>query len=117
MIKSPAMTQLCKSFLSIIEYCSVLASPLNRKQKARIEALQRKFTTKIKETQVLDYWERLAKLQFCWRKRRIDVTHFEALKMFEGIMLSTIVQVSISNKSIIKVYTLQYIERFKEQNF
>lgn len=59
--------------------------------------MQRTFTAKKEETQDLDYWERLSKLNLPdgWREEKYDIIYTR--KMLEGIILSITEKITAYN--------------------
>ena len=65
------MLTLFKSLvLNIVEYCSPLWSPHKIQEIAKIEGVQRRFTSRISSLAHLNYWDRLKKLKLYSLQRR-----------------------------------------------
>ena len=84
---SKIMVTLWKSLIRpILEYCSVLTSPFQKRQINDIEALQRTFTARIAEMAHLNYWNRLKKLNlYSLERRRERYAIIYVYKILEGL--------------------------------
>jgi hypothetical protein len=73
--------------LPLAEYCCQLWSPGTRENIVKLESIQRSFTAKIRETQDLDYWERLEFLKlYSLQRRRERYLIIYTWKMIRGIV-------------------------------
>ena len=68
--RSPMLTLYKSLVLPLVEYCCQLWSPWRVGEKQSLEAIQRSFTSKISDTQHLDYWGRLQELDLYSLERR-----------------------------------------------
>lgn len=68
--RCPMLTLYKSLVIPLLEYCCQLWSPWRIGEKQSLEAIQRSFTSRISDTQHLDYWERLQELNLYSLERR-----------------------------------------------
>ena len=69
----PKLTLLKSLVIPLLEYCCQLWNPWKAMDIKAIEAIQRTFTYKITEVQLLNYWERLCKLKLTPSRDGVNV--------------------------------------------
>ena len=67
---TPMLTLYKSLVIPLLEYCCQLWSPWRIGEKQSLEAIQRSFTSRISDTQHLDYWARLCTLELYSLERR-----------------------------------------------
>ena len=81
------MTLFRAMVLPHLEYCCQLWSPVDKGQIRQIEAIQRRFTSKLSGLETLDYWKRLEVLNlYSLERRRERCLIIYVYKIINGIV-------------------------------
>ena len=75
--------------IPVLEYCSVLTSPIRKEDINKIENVQRYYTAQIRGMEALDYWDRLKALSLYSLKRRRErycIIRVYTWKIIEGLV-------------------------------
>ena len=73
--------------IPVLEYCSVLTSPIRKEDINKIENVQRYYTAQIRGMEALDYWDRLKALSlYSLKRRRERYCIIYTWKIIEGLV-------------------------------